>query len=124
MQHFAVCTYLLHDSYKVVNNQDTISHKAILVVHRVGISIDSIYYVRSIYYLWYFLTASLKMLDYNNYNIDTTNDIIACDPHVTITYMCIIYNTVTVYSKYSYPDTTMQLILNILQGRAENLFAP
>ena len=54
--------------------------------------------------------------------MDTANDIIARDPHVTITYN-IIYiqlpytlNTVTRY--------TMVLILDILRGREENLFAP
>ena len=61
--------------------------------------------------------------NYNYYNIDTANDIIARDPHVTITYTYIIYiqlpytlNTVTRY--------TMVLILDILRGRAENVFAP
>ena len=63
------------------------------------------------------------MPNYNYYNIDTANDIIARDPHVTIMYTYIIYiqlpytlNTVTRY--------TMVLILDILRGRAENLFAP
>ena len=46
------------------------------------------------------------MLNYNYYNIDTANDIMACDPHVTIMYTYINYTyvyTVTVYSKYCYP---------------------
>ena len=40
--------------------------------------------------------------NYNYYNIDTANDIIAHNPHVTYVYVYNLY-TVTVYSKYSYP---------------------
>ena len=43
------------------------------------------------------------MLNYNYYNIDIANDIIACDLHMTITYTYYNLYTVTVYSKYSYP---------------------
>ena len=57
------------------------------------------------------------MLNYNYYYIDKANDIIACDPHMTITYnnMQLPYtlNTVTWYILYTLLTLVMtQLILD------------